>query len=98
MADVEINLARDGGSLSNSPVTIGDIAGGNISKTNTAPPPIHDELSQRVQDLERFVFGDARLGIVGIHQQLQGLRFWIIFNTCLSLVLIIYEVIRTATA
>lgn len=93
VSDVEINIGRDGGQLSGSPVTIGDVAGGNMQKGGL-PLSSEELLQQRVLDLERFVFGDEKLGIVGIRSQLQGLRFWSLFNVTLTMVLIIYEIFR----
>ena len=52
-----------------------------------------------VQDylITKYVFGDERLGIVGIRQQLQGLRFWNLFNVTLAIVLLgIYVITRFA--
>ena len=76
MAEVEINVGTDGGKLDRSQVTIGNVAGGDQSGLGEMGHQQElERLRQRVQDLERFVFGDERLGIVGIRQQLQGLRF-----------------------
>ena len=98
MAEVEINVGTDGGKLDRSQVTIGDVAGGDQSGLGEMGHQQElERLRQRVQDLERFVFGDERLGIVGIRQQLQGLRFWNLFNVTLAIVLLgIYVITRFA--
>lgn len=98
MAEVEINVGTDGGKLDRSQVTIGNVAGGDQSGLGEMGHQQElERLRQRVQDLERFVFGDERLGIVGIRQQLQGLRFWNLFNVTLAIVLLgIYVITRFA--
>mgnify|MGYP000034003311 CR=1 FL=1 len=97
MAEVEINVGTDGGRLDRSPVTIGNVAGGDQAVVDGGHQQELDRLRQRVQDLERFVFGDEKLGIVGIRQQLQGLRFWNLFNVTLAIVLLgIYVITRFA--
>jgi len=98
VAEVEINVGTDGGKLDRSQVTIGNVAGGDQSGLGEMGHQQElERLRQRVQDLERFVFGDERLGIVGIRQQLQGLRFWNLFNVTLAIVLLgIYVITRFA--
>lgn len=94
MADVSINVGTDGGRLDRSPVTIGNVAGGDQSVTGDGGTQEEERLRQRVHELEQFVFGDQKLGIVGIREQLRGQRFWNLFNVALTSVLIIYEIIR----
>lgn len=98
MAEVEINVGTDGGKLDRSQVTIGNVAGGDQSMLGEVGHQQElERLRLRVQDLERFVFGDSKLGIVGIRQQLQGLRFWNLFNVTLAVVLLgIYVFTRFA--
>lgn len=98
MAEVEINVGTDGGKLDRSQVTIGGVAGGDQSGVGDVGHQQElERLRLRVQDLERFVFGDSKLGIVGIRQQLQGLRFWNLFNVTLAVVLLgIYVFTRFA--
>lgn len=98
MAEVEINVGTDGGKLDRSQVTIGNVAGGDQSGVGEVGHQQElERLRLRVQDLERFVFGDSKLGIVGIRQQLQGLRFWNLFNVTLAVVLLgIYVFTRFA--
>lgn len=73
---------------------------------NTVPPETTDaELAsqKRLDDLDLMVFGDERLGVAGIKENMERLReniesqrFWTLFNAALTLILIIYEVIRVA--
>jgi len=70
--------------------------------TNTAPLDQQrteeiNRLQNRVHELEQFVFGDEKLGLVGIRQELKGQRFWAVLNTALTFVLVIYELLRITT-
>lgn len=92
MADVQINVGSDKGTIRDSEIQIGDVAG----RDNAHPQSTLelDALRQRVHELEQFVFGDEKLGLAGIRQQLHGQRFWILFNVVLTAVLIVYEFVR----
>ena len=98
VAEVSINVGTEGGRLDHSPVTVGSVAGGDQSGVGEVGHQQElERLRVQVQDLERFVFGDSKLGIVGIRQQLQGLRFWNLFNVTLAVVLLgIYVFTRFA--
>lgn len=70
--------------------------------TNTAPLDQQrteeiNRLQNRVHELEQFVFGDEKLGLAGIRQELKGQRFWAVLNTALTFVLVIYELLRITT-
>ena len=95
---MQINVGSDKGTIRDSEIQIGDVAGRDNAHMLPVKQEEVDQLRQRVRELEQSVFGDERLGLVGIRQQLQGLRFWILFNTGLSLILIVYEIIRTSSA
>lgn len=96
MSDVQINVGSDSGTIRDSEIQIGNVAGRDNAHSQPTTPEI-DVLRQRVKELEQFVFGDERLGLIGIRQQLQGQRFWILFNVALTAVLIIYEFFRIVT-
>lgn len=83
MADLSINVGTEHSTLEHSNVNI-----------NTGQEV--EQLKLRVRELEQFVFGDQKLGTVGIRQQLQGQRFWILFNVALTALLIAYEIFRLA--
>ena len=72
VSDVEINVGTDGGKISDSEIKIGNVAGrdaaGNVARLSRGEDV--ESLRQRVRELEQFVFGDERLGIMGIRQQL----------------------------
>lgn len=58
---------------------------------------------QRLRELEQRVFGDHRLGIAGIQENLERLetniqsqKWWAMVNTAATLALILYEVLRNA--
>ncbi len=84
MPDLSINVGTEHSTLEHSNVNI-----------NTGQEV--EQLKLRVQELEQFVFGDEKLGIVGIRQQLQGQRFWTLFNVALTALLIAYEIFRMVT-
>jgi len=92
VADVQVNVGSDKGTIRDSEIQIGDVAGRDNAHPQSTPEL--DALRQRVKELEQFVFGDERLGLAGIRQQLQGQRFWILFNVVLTAVLIVYEFVR----
>lgn len=64
---------------------------------------IEEQTKQRLRDLEQRVFGDHRLGIAGIQENLERLdanissqRWWSIVNTAATIAMILYEVLRNA--
>ena len=64
---------------------------------------LDEQTKQRLRDLEQRVFGDPRLGIAGIQENLERLdanissqRWWSIVNTVSTLALILHEVLRNA--
>ena len=83
MPDLSINVGTEHSTLEHSNVNI-----------NTGQEV--EQLKLQARELEQFVFGDEKLGIVGIRQQLQGQRFWILFNVALTALLIAYEIFRLA--
>lgn len=76
MPDLSINVGTEHSTLDHSSVSIN-------------PNHEDEQLRARVKELEQFVFGDQRLGISGIRQQLQGQRFWTLFNVILTIALFI---------
>lgn len=100
MPDVSVGIDIEHSHLDRSPITIGDVAGGYISKNESISQAELEQLKLRVRELEQFVFGDEKLGTLGIRQQLQGWRFWVLFNWLLTAlligVLIGYEIFRMA--
>lgn len=105
---VNINIATEGGSLERSPVTIGDITGRDHidhGKAETvdarslyarieAQDRRIEAQDRRIQELERFVFGDAALGVFSVRVEIKGLKFWIATSTVITLLWVIYEIIR----
>ena len=96
MADVSINLGTDGSTISGSDIKIGNVAGRDhtASERESSHHEEINKLRQRVHELEQLVFGDAKLGLVGVQQQIRGQRFWAVTNTALTLVLVIYAIIQ----
>ena len=102
MADgVNINIATEGGSLERSPVTIGDITGrdhidhGKAENVDVRSLYARIEAQdRRIQELERFVFGDAALGVFSVRVEIKGLKFWIATSTAITILWVIYEIIR----
>ena len=102
MADgVNINIATEGGSLERSPVTIGDITGrDHIDHGKAETVDVRslyariEAQDRRIQELERFVFGDAALGVFSVRVEIKGLKFWIATSTAITILWVIYEIIR----
>ena len=100
MADVSINLGTEGSTISGSDIEIGNLAGRDHTASERESNH-HEEINklrQRVHELEQLVFGDSRLGLVGIQQQIRGQRFWAVANTVLTLILVIYAIIQIIIA
>lgn len=89
---MQISVGTDNSSIKDSEIRVGDVAGRDISKLSSQEEIA--SLRQQIRELQQFIFGDPRLGLMGIHQQLQGLKFWVVVNAILSAVLIIYEFYR----
>ena len=69
----------------------------------TTSEELDGETGQRLRELEQRVFGDHRLGIAGIQENLERLdaniqsqKWWSMVNTAATLALILYEVLRNA--
>lgn len=73
----------------------------NENTNNIAPLEQRNEeinrLQNRVHELEQFVFGDEKLGLTGIRQELKGQRFWTVLNTVLTFIMVVYELLRITT-
>lgn len=108
MADVEINLGTGGSEINNSSVSLGDVTGRDrIERGNAIDAHQQllirleklerrsDELEQRNEELELMVFGSSKLGVSSVREEIRGLRFWNITSTIITVVWVIYEIIRT---
>lgn len=73
MPEVSVNIGTENSSLDRSPVTIGDIAGGNIEKrlSDTLWEEVR-EIKQRVKTIEGFLAGS--LGEPGLTGQVRGIK------------------------
>ncbi len=97
---ININVGTEGASLDHSSVTIGT-GNGRDATPGERYRQAQDEISrllQRVHELEQFVFGDEKLGLIGIRQELKGLKFWIICNTAVTVLWALYEIYSLAAS
>ena len=101
MADVEIKLGNDGSRIDNSHIEIGDITGRDHiehgkSDANDARALLAriEHQDRRIENLERFAFGDNRLGLSNVREEIRGLKFWIAVSTAATVIWSLYEIIR----
>lgn len=105
MADgVNINIGTEHGRLDHAPVTIGDITGGDHidhGKAETVDARLLlaeiEAQKRQIAELERFAFGDNRLGVSSVRDEIRGLKFWMYASTAVTVLWVLYEIVR-ATA
>ena len=52
---------------------------------------------RQIAELERFAFGDNRLGVSSVRDEIRGLKFWMYASTAVTVLWVLYEIVR-ATA
>lgn len=102
MADVEVNIGSgDSGRIEKSKITVGDVTGrdrmGSEQSGHSEEARLHaiiETQERRIEELERFVFGDNRLGVFSVREEIRGLKFWISASTVVTIVWVVYEIFR----
>lgn len=107
VADVEVNIGGGGSKIDSSPITIGDVTGrDHIEHGGGETRHLHAEneriraeiatIKQEMAELNRFVFGDNRLGVSSVREEIRGIRFWVISSTVITIIWVLYEIIGNA--